>query len=385
MGAIDPNDPGFVRDQPCLRGLSAAGILDALADGAYVTDADRRVVFWNRAAERITGWTRDEVVGRTCYDNILVHADQDGHQLCGQEFCPLHRAIVSDQPSTGSLLVFAKAKDEHRVPVEVTVAPVHDAEGRVIGGIELFRDLSPAFQDLKLAQRIQRYALESVLPEDPRVEVAVRYVPHELVGGDFCRVEQIDPDRYAVMVADVTGHGVSAALYTMQLRAMWEEYRSLLAEPAELLGRMSRRLNLLIAGDSSFATAVHLVVDVRSGGVRYANAGHPHPLAFTPEGEFTPLCMSGIGLGLMPEFVYQTGEAQIAPRGGLVAFSDGAVEIFNAADELLGEKGLVRALQTARVHRAECSLDRLEEELLKFGKGVRLPDDLTLCVVRRHA
>lgn len=365
------------------RGLTAAGILDALPDGAYVTDTERRVVFWNRAAERTTGWTRADIVGRTCYDNLLIHADQDGHQLCGQEFCPLHRAIVTDQPSEGSLLVFAQAKDGNRVPVEVSVAPIHDEGGRVIGGIELFRDLSAAFQDLKTAQRIQRFALETRLPDDPRVQVAVRYVPHELVGGDFYRVERIDPDRYAVMVADVTGHGVSAALYTMQLRAMWEEFRTQLGEPAELLGQMSQRLNLLAAGDSSFATAVHLVVDVRSGDVRYANAGHPRPLAFTARGEFTPLDLHGAGLGLMPELGYQDGVAQLAPEGGLVAFSDGAVEIFDATDQLLDEEGLIRALKVARIHSADCSLDRLEEELLRFGKSVRLPDDLTLCVVRR--
>ena len=187
------------------------------------------------------------------------------------------------------------------------------------------------------------------------------------------------------MVADVTGHGVSAALYTMQLRAMWEEFRPLLGEPAELLGQMSRRLNQLVAGDSSFATALHLVVDVRSGGVRYANAGHPRPLAFTSAGEFTPLEMRGVGLGLMPEVGYQTAVAQLAPCGGLVAFSDGAVEIFDTTDQLLEEEGLIRALRVARVHLEDCSLDRLEEELLRFGKAVRLPDDLTLCVVRRRA
>jgi phosphoserine phosphatase RsbU/P len=384
MNPTDSGNPGAAPSHLQLRGLSAAGILDALPDGAYVTDTERRVVFWNHAAERITGWTRTDIVGRTCYDNLLVHADQDGHQLCGQEFCPLHRSIVTDQPSEGSLLVFAQAKDGNRVPVEVSVAPIHDDSGRVIGGIELFRDLSAGFQDLQMAQRIQRYALETKLPEDPRVDVAVRYVPHELVGGDFYRVERIDADRYAIMVADVTGHGVSAALYTMQLRAMWEEFRTLLGEPAELLGQMSQRLNLLAAGDSSFATAVHLVVDVHSGGVRYANAGHPRPLAFTADGEFTPLDTHGPGLGLMPEIGYQDGVAQLAPGGGLVAFSDGAVEIFDATDQMLDEEGLIRALKVAQVHSEDCSLDRLEKELLRFGKSVRLPDDLTLCVVRRR-
>ena len=70
-------------------------ILDTLPDGTYVTDADRRILFWSRSAMRLTGWPAEEVVGRTCSDNLLVHIDKDGHRLCGQEHCPLHRSIVT--------------------------------------------------------------------------------------------------------------------------------------------------------------------------------------------------------------------------------------------------------------------------------------------------
>ena len=66
-----------------LRKFGAREILQLLPDGAYICDRDRRIVFWNDAAARITGWTSDHVVGKHCRDNILVHIDKDGHPLCG--------------------------------------------------------------------------------------------------------------------------------------------------------------------------------------------------------------------------------------------------------------------------------------------------------------
>ena len=99
-------DPGLLPMSeiihPALQ--NAQRIVDSINDGVYVVDTRRRIVFWNKAAERITGWTAEEVVGTACHDGILAHVDLDGHVLCGHEFCPLHRAIVTKQRSTAPLL-----------------------------------------------------------------------------------------------------------------------------------------------------------------------------------------------------------------------------------------------------------------------------------------
>ena len=91
-------------------------MLDALPDGAYITNCERKILFWSRAAELITGWSAPDVVGHSCSDNILIHVDKDGHQLCGKDYCPLHRAMVTGRQSTSPLLVFAQHKDGHRGP-----------------------------------------------------------------------------------------------------------------------------------------------------------------------------------------------------------------------------------------------------------------------------
>jgi PAS domain S-box-containing protein len=363
--------------------LSAGSILDSLADGAYITDTDRNILFWNRAAERITGWTRGDVVGRACRDNLLVHIDKDGHALCGREYCPLHRAMVTAKASREPVLVFAQGRDGRRIPVEVSVSPMFDAQGRIVGGIEVFRDMSGAMEDMERAATIQHHVLESTIPSDPRLHIACRYIPESLVGGDFYRVERIAMDSYAVMVADVSGHGVAAALYTMQIRSLWEEYRHALGTPSIFLAALNHRLHALASREDHFATATHLVIDARTGSFSLACAGHPPPLLKKAGGRVASLEEKGPALGMMEEAHYTAGAGRLEPGESILLYTDGAVEIFDAEQRELGEAGLARLMGEIDLAEGDSALAELEEALLTAGDQVRLADDLTLVSIHR--
>ncbi len=373
--------PGLELD---LERIGVREILDTLPDGTYVTDVERRIVFWSRSATRLTGWPASEVVGRTCSDNLLVHIDKDGHRLCGEEHCPLHRSIVTGKVSPEPLLVFAQHKPGHRIPVEVTVAPISDATGRVVGGIEVFRDLTGVMDDLRRARLIQNHTLESRLAQDDRVRFEVRYSPEEIVGGDFYRVEALDADRYAVMVADVMGHGVASALYTMQLRSLWEDGRPQLGAPAAFMGELNRRLRALAGPDGYFATAVLVSFDAASGAVTCVRAGHPAPLLCRAGGGVEAWGGKGPALGLFEASVYAETPGRLQAGDTLLLFTDGAIEIADARDEELGEAGLRALLEQTRFGAAETSLEQLERRLLAFSNRIRLPDDLTLLSVHRQ-
>ena len=217
-------------------------IFDSLHEGIYVCDKDRRIVFWSKSAENITGWKSDEVVGRQCLENILCHVDKDGHRLCGEEFCPLHRAMVTGEPSRVPIVVFAKARDGHRVPTQVSVAPIRDDDGVIIGGVETFQEASELLSDLTRAQKIQTLTIEHDLPSDPRISFKTLYSPHDYVGGDFFAIRMLDPSRYGFLLADVSGHGVAAALYTMLLSSLWERFCHRLTEGAEFAATMNDEL-----------------------------------------------------------------------------------------------------------------------------------------------
>lgn len=365
--------------------LGASAILHALPDGAYITDVDRNILFWNAAAERIAGWTAAEVIGHSCNDNILVHVDKDGHELCGKEHCPLHRSIVTGQPSREPLLVYAKHRSGERIPVEVSVSPIFAAGGEVVGGIELFRDLTESMQDLERAHLIQASAMRLPDISDPRLAVGIRYTPNEVVGGDFYHVEALGPDLFGVMVADVMGHGVASALYTMQLRSLWEELREDAGDPAWFMARMSRQLHRLAGDAGYFATAVYLTVNPATGDVVFVRAGHPPPLLVGAGGPARAVGGAQTALGMFADAAYTGERLTMAPGETLLLYTDGAIEIANAQGVELGESGLAGLLTRDEIlTHGGLRLDVLEETLLTYSAGIRLADDLTLLSVTRR-
>ena len=94
--------------------ISNEKIIDCLSEGVYACDRQRRIVYWNKSAERITGWRAEEVVGRACLEDILNHVDKDGHRLCGREHCPLHRAMVTGKSTAMPMIVYALHKNGRR-------------------------------------------------------------------------------------------------------------------------------------------------------------------------------------------------------------------------------------------------------------------------------
>ncbi|NND85381.1 MAG: sensor domain-containing diguanylate cyclase [Acidimicrobiia bacterium] len=131
-------------------------ILDNMADGLYFTDRNRIITYWNHGAERISGFDAQEVVGRSCAESILTHVDMDGNYLC-DSMCPLYATILDGEPREAE--VYLHHKDGHRVPVAVRVTQLKDSAGEVIGGVELFTDLSSQEANLLRVKELERLAL----------------------------------------------------------------------------------------------------------------------------------------------------------------------------------------------------------------------------------
>jgi diguanylate cyclase (GGDEF)-like protein/PAS domain S-box-containing protein len=122
---------------PELDGDLRQRIVDSLDDGVYFTDRERRIGYWAGGAERITGYTADEMIGRHCFANLLDHVDETGANLCLAR-CPLAATIHDGRRRQAT--VYLRHRDGHRVPVRVRTSPVRDANGRVIGATEIFSD-----------------------------------------------------------------------------------------------------------------------------------------------------------------------------------------------------------------------------------------------------
>jgi diguanylate cyclase (GGDEF)-like protein/PAS domain S-box-containing protein len=141
-------------------------ILDNIADGVYFCDRDRRIIYWNRGAERITGYRADQIAGSSCADGILVHVDERGSSLC-QEGCPLAATIADGQPRTAQ--AFLHHKEGHRLPVLVKTSPMYGPDGHIEGVVETFSDNSALLDALR---RVDELSVET--ETDPLTRVANR-------------------------------------------------------------------------------------------------------------------------------------------------------------------------------------------------------------------
>lgn len=155
MEGVDKTGSGFYQE-----------LLDNLYDGVYYVDRQRRITFWNKAAENITGYSREEVLGQKCSDNLLRHVDDQGVSLCLGS-CPLAHTIKDGNSRSAS--VYLHHKGGHRLPVSVRVTPIRNNTGRIIGAVEVFSDNS---EKVAALQRLQE--LENMAYLDPLTGIANR-------------------------------------------------------------------------------------------------------------------------------------------------------------------------------------------------------------------
>lgn len=170
-------------------------LLEAMSEAVYVVDQDRRITYWNRAAEAITGFPCGEVVGRRCRDGILNHVDDAGELMCVDCRCPLFATLHDGK--TRRVNAYLHHRDGHRVPVEICAAALRDDSGQITGAVEVFHDDSPRRE---IAERLS--AAEAVSLLDPLTGVGNRRLLLRVL-----ERREAELDRYghefAVLFADV--------------------------------------------------------------------------------------------------------------------------------------------------------------------------------------
>ena len=131
-------------------------LMDNLYDGVYFVDKNRTITYWNGGAERLTGYTKTQVQGRSCYDDFLAHVDDTGRSLC-DEGCPLTDVLMDGKPKEKNL--YLHHISGHRVPVSVRVSPITDEKGEIIGAVEIFSDNSAHVANQRRIDELEQLAL----------------------------------------------------------------------------------------------------------------------------------------------------------------------------------------------------------------------------------
>ncbi len=201
-------------------------VLDNLYDGIYFVDYERRITYWNRAAERITGYQREKVQGSFCYNNILMHVDYKGTQLC-KGGCPLAFTIADGKMREAD--VFLHHADGHRVPVSVRVTPIHDTEGKVVGAVEVFSNNASKMAALERITELQRQAFIDPLTQIGNrrfTEMKLQNCLDELKNHDLpFGILMLDIDHFK-RVNDTYGHSTGDLVLSMVANTLRDNLRS---------------------------------------------------------------------------------------------------------------------------------------------------------------
>lgn len=233
--------------------------------------------------------------------------------------------------------------------------------------------------EMQAAATIQNSILPRPLSRDgalAAIDLHAEMHPAREIGGDFYDFFVLDGDRLAITVADVSGKGIPAALFMAVSRTVLRigEHGDDMAVDIEAANRLLSAENAA----AMFVTAFHGVIDLKSGVLRYCNAGHNPPYLLRATGGRETLKATGLPFGVDADLPYRIAEMRLRPGDTLFLFSDGITEAFDPAGEEFGSARLEAALEAARGQGAASLVENVLAATKNFAVGAEQSDDITL-------
>jgi len=232
-------------------------------------------------------------------------------------------------------------------------------------------------KELDVARRIQQSILPTHFPSRDEFQIHACMIPAKEVGGDFYDFFWLDERHLGLVIADVSGKGVPAALFMAVARTLLRAVAPTAASPAACL----ETANSLLAHDNEqcmFVTTFYGVLDTINGDFTYANGGHNHPYLIGPEGVVTALPgTNGLALGVAEGVPYKETKISLAPGASLFLFTDGVTESFDAGLAPFTEDRLVPVLREVAGQDVHVIIDGVVKAVETFAAGAAQSDDIT--------
>lgn len=232
-------------------------VLDGIKDGVYFVDQERKITFWNQASERITGFSKDEVIGKYCFDNILNHVDGSGCDLC-HNGCPLHETLKDGEERENT--VYFHHKDGHRVETTVYIMPIVE-NGEIIGAVETFSehlDAEYLQKNIEKLRALAYYDQLTTLPNRRYIDdqLKAKHEVFKLTKMNY-GVAVIDLDHFKVF-NDTHGHSVGDLILKMVSRIFQSATRG-----EDFIGRWGGEEFLLVVNQAKEEEFVQILERIR--------------------------------------------------------------------------------------------------------------------------
>ncbi len=372
-------------------------LMDNIGDNIFFKDADSKFIMINKANARWFGLDDpEEAVGKDDFDFFEEsHARRQreeelwimrtGEPVVGEEQSAAHEGAMG----WGS----------------VTKLPLRDKDGRIIGTMGIGRDITELknsemklkqaheqmAEDLRMAARLQLTFLPQRYPSftDSSGRSLIQfhhfYEPDVELGGDFCSIQRLSDTKAGLLICDVMGHGVRAALVTGIIYIIADELFPLAESPGDFLTALNKRLTPVLhtGGELLFATAAYFTIDLATGELEGALAGHSLPVLIQPDqakvsrleaaGE-----VKGPALAIVDDFPYQSMRAQLNPGDELLMFTDGIFEAMDSTSNEYGEERLRKTIEEYNNLPLPELVQRIIEVVREHAGSRKLGDDVCL-------
>lgn len=370
------------------------------AEGVTIADArlpDRPLIYVNEGFERVTGYPAAEVLGRNC--RFLQGQDTDAAAVA-----EIRAAVAGERECVVEILNYRR----NGTPFwnRLSITPVRDETGAVTHFIGIQSDVSARREaeeglrrakealehEVQLAARVQQSLLPPPEMHLPGLRVARAFHPCTDLAGDAMGVVPLPRGSVGLYLADVSGHGVGAALLSFTLNHLLTPSRegSLLVEdagdgpatvsPARLAGRLNRQFPM--ERTRQYFTLVYGAYDGTQGHFRYVVAGHPSPILLPAAGPPVPLPGRGLPIGMIERAAYQDETVVLQPGDRLYFYTDGVLEAPDASDEEFGPARLMAELERLRDLPLREGLEMVADAVRDWTDG-GLRDDVSLLAIER--
>jgi serine phosphatase RsbU (regulator of sigma subunit) len=240
-----------------------------------------------------------------------------------------------------------------------------------------------AAQELEIAKQVQRRLLPQRLPAIPTLDCAGICVQARAVGGDYYDFLELGNDRVAILVSDIAGKGIAAALLMANLQASFRSQCAWAADHPEQALALVNRVLFENSEPRAYATLFYAEYDTRAGHLRYANCGHPSGLLLQKD-KLKKLEATSTVVGLFERWECRISEAHMQDGDVLVLYTDGVIEAFAASGEEFGEARLIETLGKNRELPARRLAEAIVDEVANFG-GDQQYDDITIVVAKKNS
>jgi len=366
-----------------------AKMIDFIHDAIIVTDLNATIRQWNKGAERQIGYTKDEAIGRSIY---LVYPESK------EIFSQSDLINVLNIQGTLTFESIMRKKTGEEIFVHTSLSPIIDADENITGIISYTMDITAKLNadkiiiekeridnELKIAHDIQMNMVPTDFPlfeNNLGVDLYACLIPARGIGGDLYDAFSMDDEAIFFTVGDVSGKGVPAALLMARTVTLIRSIARQTTEPNMILNQANNEL-YRNNEQCMFITLICGVLNIHSGKIKYANAGHNFPVLVGQHGKsiFVESAVSS-PLALMENTEYEVFELELSPGDKLVLYSDGITESFNSEREQFGEERLLKSASQDSTETTNIIVDKIISDVKNHAGDVEQSDDIVVLAIR---